>query len=194
MDLAFTKLYNFLKSRQEKLLLFTGKGYKRSFTHPWKFSAALLALEPKVHWALTCGHVSSTEIAKNMPRISIIFSPWESEWEGQPHWLIQQMKVDSLVVVTTITAKLDLMQTSTCSSCGGNLTSGFSGLYGGKKTARSLTATQLKACLNNKQVGDYVWFPICTWTHHSGSWQPSASSQLWVVLRKASGISSREIL
>lgn len=126
MDLAFTRPYRFLKWRQQKLFLFTGKGRKRSFTHPWKLSAALLALEPKVQWGLTCGHVSSAEIAKNMPRILIVFCSWESEWESQSHWLIQQVKVDSLVVVTAITAKLASIQTSTCSSCSGNLTSGFS--------------------------------------------------------------------
>lgn len=200
MDLAFTRPYRFLKWRQQKLFLFTGKGRKRSFTHPWKLSAALLALEPKVQWGLTCGHVSSAEIAKNMPRILIVFCSWESEWESQSHWLIQQVKVDSLVVVTAITAKLASIQTSTCSSCSGNLTSGFSdmALMREKSQPEASKPSSLKpVSTTNKEGGgggDCVWLPICTWTHHSGSWQPCTSPHLWVILHKASGILSRKIL
>lgn len=155
VDLAFPRLHHFLKHRQQKLLLLTGKGQKRSFTYPWKLSAALLALEPKAQRGLTCGHASSAEIAKNMPRILIVFCLWESEWEGQSHQLIQQAKVDSLMLVAAITAKLDFIQNRTCSSCSGNSTGGFSGVAftGEIKTARSLTTFQLKARINNKQGG-----------------------------------------
>lgn len=34
VDLAFTRLHHLLRWRQQKLLLFTEKGKKRSFTHP----------------------------------------------------------------------------------------------------------------------------------------------------------------
>lgn len=43
-------------------------------------------------------------------------------------------------------------------------------------------------------TGSSIWFPICNSTYHSGSWQPCATSHLWVILHKATGISSREIL
>lgn len=160
VDLALTRLYHCLKHRQQKLLLLTGKGQKRSFTHPWKLSAALLALEPKVQRGLTCGHASPAEIAKNMPRTLTVFYLWESEREGQSHRLIQEAKVDGLMLVTAIAAKLDSIQNSNCSSCSGNLTGGFSDLAftGVKKTARSLTAIQLKACINNKQEGTVFGF------------------------------------
>lgn len=72
----------------------------------------------------------------------------ESYWEGQSHWLTPQKKVDSLVVVTAITPNLDSTHLS-ISSCSGNFMSGPA-FTGEKETARSLTATQLKSCINSK--------------------------------------------
>jgi len=57
------------------------------------------------------------------------------------------MKVDSLVVVTAITIKLDSVQTSTCSSCIRNSTSSFSSLAfrGEKRQPESSQLSSLKS-------------------------------------------------
>lgn len=113
-------------------------------------SAALVALEPEVQSGLACNHVSSAGITKTMPRI--LADPKKMTGKVNPVDWLHKKKVDSLVVVTANIPNLESIRLSTSSSCSGNFTSGFSGpaFIGGKKTAESLTATQLRACINSK--------------------------------------------
>lgn len=185
VDLAFTRLHHLLRWRQQKLLLLTGKGRKRSFTHPWKLSAALGALEPKVQSGLTHSHVKSQ---KNLPRI--LAGPKKVSGKVNPiDWLHKKefaalwwwLPAPPTWTRFVWALLLPLYQWFEWPS-----------LYSEKKP-EALHPPSLNP-VSAANMGGSVWFPISNWTYHRGSWQPCATSHPWVILHRAPGISSREIL
>lgn len=120
----------------------------------------------------------------------------ESDWEGQSHCLTPQKKGWQPCDGDCLYPQPGLNSSEHFFSCSGNFTSGFNGpAFIGEKIRQpeALQPPSLNP-VSTANRRSCVWFPICNWTYHSGSWQPCATSHLRVILHKATGISSREIL